>query len=66
MRYDRGLYFKSAPEIANHFNGRPDVLENTLKIADEIGARGRGHRHRAGGALAPGVGDPAATGRRRG
>ena len=37
MRYDRGLYFKSAPEIAKHFAGRPDVLENTLKIADEVG-----------------------------
>jgi DNA polymerase-3 subunit alpha len=36
MRYDNGLYFKSAPEIAAHFPGRPDVLENTLKIADEI------------------------------
>ena len=36
MHYDRGLYFKSAPEIANHFKTRPDVLENTLKIADEI------------------------------
>jgi DNA polymerase III subunit alpha len=36
MRYDRGLYFKSAPEIAQHFKGRPDVLENTLKIADEV------------------------------
>jgi DNA polymerase-3 subunit alpha len=36
MRYDRGLYFKSAPEIANHFKSRPDVLENTLKIADEV------------------------------
>ena len=37
MRYDRGLYFKSAPEIAEHFADRPDVLENTLKIADEVG-----------------------------
>ena len=36
MRYDRGLYFKSAPEIAKHFASRPDVLENTLKIADEV------------------------------
>jgi DNA polymerase III subunit alpha len=36
MRYDRGLYFKSAPEIAAHFVDRPDVLENTLKIADEV------------------------------
>jgi len=37
MRYDRGLYFKSAPEIAAHFTTRPDVLENTLKIADQVG-----------------------------
>lgn len=36
MRYDRGLYFKSAPEMAKHFKDRPDVLENTLKIADEV------------------------------
>jgi DNA polymerase-3 subunit alpha len=36
MRYDRGLYFKSAPEMAARFKDRPDVLENTLKIADEI------------------------------
>jgi len=34
MRYDRGLYFKSAGEIAAMFPGRPDVLENTLQIAD--------------------------------
>jgi DNA polymerase-3 subunit alpha len=26
MRYDEGLYFKSAPEIADAFPGRPDVL----------------------------------------
>ena len=37
MRYDGGLYFKSAPEIASRFPGRPDVLENTLRIADECG-----------------------------
>lgn len=35
MRYDRGLYFKSHAEIAEHFPGRPEVLENTLRIADE-------------------------------
>src|SRR5688500_4867182 len=35
MRYDEGLYFKSAPEIASSFPGRADVLENTLRIADE-------------------------------
>ena len=36
MHYDQGLYFKSAPEIAARFRDRPDVLENTLKIADEV------------------------------
>jgi DNA polymerase-3 subunit alpha len=36
MHYDRGLYFKSSPEIASFFGGRTDVLENTLKIADEV------------------------------
>lgn len=36
MKYDRGLYFKSAPEMAAHFKGRPDVLENTLAIADAV------------------------------
>src|SRR3954464_11659632 len=35
MRYDEGLYFKSAEEIASAFPGRKDVLENTLRIADE-------------------------------
>ncbi|MDP9206731.1 MAG: DNA polymerase III subunit alpha [Gemmatimonadota bacterium] len=35
MRYDEGLYFKSAPEIAAAFPDRKDVLENTLRIADE-------------------------------
>ncbi len=36
MRYDEGLYFKSAAEMAERFPDRPDVLENTLKIADEV------------------------------
>jgi len=36
MRYDGGLYFKSAPEIAERFPDRPDVLENTLRIGDEV------------------------------
>jgi DNA polymerase-3 subunit alpha len=39
MRYDRGLYFKSAPEVAAHFKGRPDVLENTLAVADAVDVR---------------------------
>jgi DNA polymerase III subunit alpha len=35
MHYDGGLYFKSADEMRARFPTRPDVLENTLKIADE-------------------------------
>jgi DNA polymerase-3 subunit alpha len=35
MRYNEGLYFKNADEIAAAFPDRPDVLENTLRIADE-------------------------------
>ena len=34
MRYDRGLYFKSHTEIAEIFPDRPDVLEQTLAIAE--------------------------------
>ncbi len=37
MRYDEGLFFKSAPEIAEFFPQRADVLENTLRIADDVG-----------------------------
>ena len=37
MRYDEGLYFKSHEEIRDFFPDRPDVVENTLKIADEVG-----------------------------
>ncbi len=37
MRYDAGLYFKSAPEMAERFPDRADVLENTLRIAEESG-----------------------------
>ena len=36
MRYDKGLFFKSAPEIVSHFPGRADVVENTLAIADAV------------------------------
>jgi DNA polymerase-3 subunit alpha len=36
MRYDRGLYFKSAPEMRDRFRDRPDALENTLRIAEEV------------------------------
>ena len=36
LRYDDGLYFKNAEEMAAAFPGRPDVIENTLRIADEV------------------------------
>ncbi|HJQ22140.1 MAG TPA: DNA polymerase III subunit alpha [Gemmatimonadaceae bacterium] len=36
MRYDNGLYFKSKDEIAASFRDRPDVIENTLRIADDV------------------------------
>jgi DNA polymerase III subunit alpha len=39
MRYDAGLYFKSADEIRARFADRPDVIENTLAIADSVDVR---------------------------
>jgi DNA polymerase III subunit alpha len=36
MHYDEGLYFKNHLEMAERFPGRPDVIENTLRIADEV------------------------------
>ena len=36
MRYDEGLYFKSAQEISERFPERPDVIANTLLIADQV------------------------------
>lgn len=35
LAYDDGLYFKSPDEMAAAFPDRPDVVANTLKIADE-------------------------------
>ncbi|MEO8945171.1 MAG: DNA polymerase III subunit alpha [Gemmatimonadaceae bacterium] len=37
MHYDNGLYFKSGPEMRERFPERPDVLENTLRIAEDVG-----------------------------
>ncbi|MEO9020315.1 MAG: DNA polymerase III subunit alpha, partial [Gemmatimonadaceae bacterium] len=34
MHYDGGLYFKNADEMRERFPDRPDVLENTLRIAE--------------------------------
>ena len=36
MKYDQGLYFKNADEIAEQFPTNPEVLENTLAIADSV------------------------------
>ncbi|MFM9012074.1 MAG: DNA polymerase III subunit alpha, partial [Gemmatimonadota bacterium] len=36
MRYDNGLFFKSADEVQAHFPDRPDVLEQTVAIADQV------------------------------
>jgi DNA polymerase-3 subunit alpha len=35
MKYDDQLYFKSGDEMRARFPDRPDVLENTLRVADE-------------------------------
>ena len=34
--YDAGLYFKNPEEMREAFPDRPDVIENTLRIADEV------------------------------
>jgi len=36
MRYDEGLYFKGPDEMREAFPDRPDVIENTLRIGDEV------------------------------
>jgi DNA polymerase III subunit alpha len=36
MKYDRGLYFKPPAEIAGFFPDHPEVLTNTLAIADTV------------------------------
>ena len=36
LTYDSGLYFKNHEEMAAAFPGRPEVIENTLRIADEV------------------------------
>src|SRR5919202_724626 len=55
MRYDRGLYFKSAPEIATFFPDRADVVANTLRIADEAGIEFSKTYHVPSFPLPPGV-----------
>jgi DNA polymerase-3 subunit alpha len=36
MRYNEGLYFKTGDEMKSAFPGRADVIENTLKIGEEV------------------------------
>ncbi len=36
LKYDEGLYLKNHEEMAAAFPDRPDVILNTLKIADEV------------------------------
>lgn len=36
MKYDAGLYFKTPDEVSARFADRPDVVENTLAIADSV------------------------------
>ncbi|MGH7444254.1 MAG: DNA polymerase III subunit alpha, partial [Longimicrobiales bacterium] len=45
MKYDRGLYFKTAAEIAARFPDRPEVVENTLRIADSVDVQFRKQYH---------------------
>ncbi|MEO6863994.1 MAG: DNA polymerase III subunit alpha [Gemmatimonadaceae bacterium] len=37
LHYDEGLYFKNADEMRARFPERADVLENTLRVAEETG-----------------------------
>jgi DNA polymerase III subunit alpha len=39
MRYDAGLYLKTPDEIRERFADRPDVVQNTLAIADSVDVR---------------------------
>jgi DNA polymerase III subunit alpha len=45
MRYDDGLYFKSGPEMAERFPDRPDALDNTLVIAEQVDLTFEKHYH---------------------
>ncbi|MBX6332022.1 MAG: DNA polymerase III subunit alpha [Gemmatimonadaceae bacterium] len=55
MRYDNGLYFKSATEIAEHFPDHPEVLENTLRVADQVAVEFGKKYHVPSFPLPPGV-----------
>jgi DNA polymerase-3 subunit alpha len=45
LHYDGELYFKSGPEMAERFPGHGEVLENTLRIAEDAGIQFSKHYH---------------------
>ncbi len=45
MRYDAGLYYKSAAEMAARFPERPDAITNTLALADGVDVQFRKQYH---------------------
>jgi DNA polymerase-3 subunit alpha len=55
MHYDGGLYFKNADEMRERFPQRADVLENTLRIADEASIEFKKKYHVPSFPLPPGV-----------
>ena len=55
MRYDGGLYFKSAPEMAARFPANPEVLEHTLQVADQCDVQFSKKYHVPSFPLPPGV-----------
>ena len=48
LKYDDGLYFKTGDEMAAAFPDRPEVIENTLRIADEVSLKLEGKYHLPG------------------
>ncbi|MGH7576274.1 MAG: DNA polymerase III subunit alpha, partial [Longimicrobiales bacterium] len=59
MRYDRGLYFRPPSEVAELFVDRPDVLENTLAIAESVDVPTRKQYHVPSFPLPDGASDEA-------
>ena len=57
MKYDRGLYFKSADEISARFPDHPEVLTNTLAIADTVNVTSKKQYHVPSFPLPEGVAD---------
>ncbi|MBI4519969.1 MAG: PHP domain-containing protein, partial [Gemmatimonadetes bacterium] len=58
MRYDPGLYFKSVEDVASRFPDHPEVIENTVRIAEEVDVELRTTYHLPAFPLPPGYSDP--------